>query len=81
MYALTKNSWENPFGETLGKVRPALSLSLSRRERREKRETPPPASLSLPPTPAQAGANLAMGIKPVAQSPPGPLGRLIPPRR
>ena len=45
MYALTKNSWENPFGETLGKVRPALSLSLEERE--ERRERPPLQPLSL----------------------------------
>ena len=51
MYALTKNSWENPFGETLGKVRPALSLS---REREKREERDPPSSLSLSPANARA---------------------------
>ena len=51
MYALTKNSWENPFGETLGKVRPALSLE---REREKREERDPPSSLSLSPANARA---------------------------
>ena len=54
MYALTKNSWENPFGETLGKVRPALSLSLSLSKREKREERDPPSSLSLSPANARA---------------------------